>query len=188
VVEEYILKKVGSEQQEGEEGPSRAPMPAGLHKLRGMVRDTWRFCNWTATQMYELRQDMNKLLKHLGLSFNAMLPPPPIFPNFTEYTTSEDEGEKDTGNPLAERNMPAAQSEEEEDTEPLSAKMARLRKEAVGKKAMGTSTSGRARRKATAVRPVRRPIDISSGSDSDLGSDSIVPEAEEEDSGFSDEE
>jgi hypothetical protein len=117
-----------------------------------------------------------------------MLPPPPIFPNFTEYTTSEDEGEKDTGNPLAERNMPAAQSEEEEDTEPLSAKMARLRKEAVGKKAMGTSTSGKARRKATAVRPVRRPIDISSGSDSDLGTDSIVPEAEEEDSGFSDEE
>jgi hypothetical protein len=45
VVEEYILKNAGSEQQEDEEGPSRAPMPAGLHKLRGMVRDTWRFCN-----------------------------------------------------------------------------------------------------------------------------------------------
>jgi hypothetical protein len=40
VVEQFILKKAGSEQQEGEEGPSRAPMPAGLHKLNGMVRDT----------------------------------------------------------------------------------------------------------------------------------------------------
>jgi hypothetical protein len=40
---------------------------------------------------------MNRLLKHQGLSFNAMLPPPPIFPDFPEYTTSEDEGEKDTG-------------------------------------------------------------------------------------------
>jgi hypothetical protein len=160
-------------------------MPAGLHKLRGMVRDTWRFCNWTATQMYELRQDMNKLLKHQGLSFNAMLPPP-IFPEFPDYTTSVDEGEKDTGSPLAEGNMPAAQSEEDEDIEPLSAKMARLRKEAAGKKAMGTSTPVRARR-ATAGRPVRKSVDISSGSDTDLGSNSTIPEAEEE-SGFSDEE
>jgi hypothetical protein len=82
VVEDYIIKKVGSEQQ-GE--PRREPMPAGLHKLEGMVRDTWRFCNWTTTQMYELRQDMNKLLKHQGLPFNAMLPPPPIFLEFLEY-------------------------------------------------------------------------------------------------------
>jgi hypothetical protein len=96
VVEDYISKRAGSEQQEE---PSRAPMYVGLHTLRGMVRDTWRFCNWTTTQMYELRQDMNKLLKHQGLPFNAMLPPPPIFPDFPEYTTSEgeDEGEKDTG-------------------------------------------------------------------------------------------
>jgi hypothetical protein len=58
------------------------------------------------------------------------------------------------------------------------------------KKAMGTSSAGRARRKATARRLVRRPVDISSGSgsSSDFGSDSTVPEAEEEDSGFSDEE
>jgi hypothetical protein len=41
VVEDYIIKKAGCEQGE----PCRAPMPAGLHKLRGMVRDTWRFCN-----------------------------------------------------------------------------------------------------------------------------------------------
>jgi hypothetical protein len=153
-----------------------------------MVRDTWRFCNWTTTQIYELREDMNRLLKHQGLSFNAMLPPPPIFPNFPEYTTSEDEGEKDTGSPLAGRNVPADQSEEEEDIEPLSAKMARLKKEAAGKKAMGTSSAGRPRRKATAGRPVRRPVDISSGSGFDFGSDSTVPQAEEEDSGFSDEE
>jgi hypothetical protein len=181
VVEDYILKTAGSEQQEE---PSRAPMPTGLHKLRGMVRDTWRFCNWTATQMYELRQDMNRLLKHQGLSFNAMLPPPPIFLDFPEYTTSEDEdeGEKDTDSPLAEGNMPAAQSEEDEDTEPLSAKMARLRKEAAGKKAMETPTPVRARRKATAGRSVRRPADLSSGSDTDSGnaSDSSIPEAEEE--------
>jgi hypothetical protein len=37
VAEDYIIKKAGSEQQ-GE--TSRAPMLAGLHKLRGMVRDT----------------------------------------------------------------------------------------------------------------------------------------------------
>jgi hypothetical protein len=138
--------------------------------------------------MFELREDMNRLLKHQGLSFNAMLPPPPIFPNFPEYTTSEDEGEKDPGSPLAGRNKPATQSEEEEDIEPLSSKMTRLRKEAAGKRAMGSSSAGRARRKATAGRPVKRPVDISSGSGSDFGSDSTVPEAEEEASDFSDEE
>jgi hypothetical protein len=90
--------------------------------------------------------------------------------------------------------VPAAQSEEEEeeeeegDVEPLSAKMARLRKETAGKKAMGSSSAGRVRRKATAGRPVRRPVDISSGSGSDFGSDSTVPEAEEDASDSSDEE
>jgi hypothetical protein len=153
-----------------------------------MVRDTWRFCNWTTTQLFELREDMDRLLKHQGLSFNAILPPPPIFPDFPEYTTSEDEGEKCTGSPLAGRNVPSAQSEEEEDFEPLSAKMDRLKKEAAGKGAMGSSSAGRARRKATAGRPVRRPVDISYGSGSDFGSDSTVPKAEEDASDFSDEE
>jgi hypothetical protein len=138
--------------------------------------------------LFELREDMNRLLKLQGLSFNAMLPPPPIFSDFPEYTTSEDEGEKDPGSPLAGRDMPAGQSEEEEDTEPLSAKMARLKEEATGKRAMGSSSAGRARRKAIAGRPVRRPVDISSGSGSDFGSDSTVLEAEGEDSDFSNEE
>jgi hypothetical protein len=186
VVEEHILKRASSEQHKTEEGPSKAPMPTGLHKLRGMVRDTWRFCNWTATQLFELREDMNRLLKHQGLSFNAMLHPPPIFPDFPEYTTSEDEGEKDPVSPMAE-DVPAAHSEEE-NVEPLSAKMARLRKEAAGKKAMGSSSGGRVRKKATAGRPVRRPVDISSRSGSDFGSDSTVPEAEEDASDSSDEE
>jgi hypothetical protein len=111
-----------------------------------------------------------------------MLHPPPIFPNFPE-------GEKDPVSPMAE-DVPAAQSEEEEeeDVEPLSAKMARLRKEAVGKRAMGSSSGGRVRRKATAGRPVRRPVDISPGSGSDFGSDSTVPEAKEDASDSSDEE
>jgi hypothetical protein len=47
--------------------------------------------------------------------------------------------------------------------------MARLRKEAAGKKVMGSSSAGRTRRKATAGRPVRRPVDISSGSGLILG-------------------
>jgi hypothetical protein len=144
-----------------------------------MVRDTWRFCNWTAAQLFELREDMNRLLKHQGLSFNAMLPPP-IFPDFPKYTTSEDEGEKDPVSPMA--------GEEEEDIEPLSSKMARLRKEAAGKRAMGSSSAGRTRRKATAGRPVRRPVDISYGCGSDFGSDSSSPEAEEDASDSSDEE
>jgi hypothetical protein len=138
--------------------------------------------------LFELREDMNRLLKHQGLSFNAMLPPPPIFPDFPEYTTSEDEGEKDPASPMAE-DVPVAHSEEdEEDVEPLSAKMARLRKEAAGKKAMGSSSGARVRRKATAGRPVKRPIDLSSGSGFDFGSDSTVPEAEEDASDSSDEE
>jgi hypothetical protein len=188
VVEEYILKKASSEQHKDEEGPSRAPIPTRLHKLRGMVKDTWRFCDWTATQLFELREDMNRLLKHQGLSFNAMLPPPPIFRDFPEYTTSEDEGEKDHVSPMAGEDVPAAQSEEEEDIETLSAKMDRLKKEAAGKRAMGSSSTSRTRRKATAGRPVRRPVDISSGSGSDFGSDNTVPEAEEDASDFSDEE
>jgi hypothetical protein len=131
---------------------------------------------------------MNRLLKHQGLSFNAMLHPPPIFPDFPEYTTSEDEGEKDPASPMAE-DMPAAHfDEDEEDVEPLSAKMARLRKEAAGKKAMGSSSGARVRRKATAGRPVRRPINLSSGSGSDFESDSTVPEVEEDASDSSDEE
>jgi hypothetical protein len=132
--------------------------------------------------LFELREDMNRLLKHQGLSFNAMLPPPPIFPDFPEYTTSEDEGEKDPASPMAE-DMPAAHSEEdEEDVEPLSAKMARLRKEAAGKKAMGSSSGVRVRRKATAGRPVRRPIYISSEFGFDFGSDSSVPKDDASDS------
>jgi hypothetical protein len=190
VVEEHILKKASAKQHKSgpEEGPNKAPMPAGLHKLRGMVRDTWRYCRWTSHQLFELREDMNRLLKHQGLSFNAMHHPPPLFPDFPEYITSEEEGEKDPASPMAE-DVPAAHSEEdEEDAEPLSAKMARLRKEAAGKKAMGSSSGVRVRRKVTAGRPVRRPIDLSSGSGSDLGSDSTVPEAEEDVSDSSDEE
>jgi hypothetical protein len=49
VVEEHILKRTSSKQHKTEEGPSKAPMPTGLHKLRGTVRDTWRFCNWTVS-------------------------------------------------------------------------------------------------------------------------------------------
>jgi hypothetical protein len=193
VVEEHILKKASSKQHKsgpegGEEGPSKAPMPAGLHKLRGMVRDTWRYYRWTSHQLFELREDMNRLLKHQGLSFDAMHHPPPLFPDFPDYTTSEEEGEKEPASPIAE-DTPASHSEEdEEDAEPHGAKMARLRKEAAGKKAMGSSSGGRVRRKATAGRPVRRPIDLSSGSGSDFGSDSTVPEAEEDASDFSDEE
>jgi hypothetical protein len=66
--------------------------------------------------------------------------------------------------------------------------MDRLKKEAAGKRAMGSSSTSRKRRKATAGRPVRRPVDISSGSSSDFGSDNTVPEAEEDASDFSDEE
>jgi hypothetical protein len=66
--------------------------------------------------------------------------------------------------------------------------MDRLKKETAGKRAVGSSSAGRARRKATAGRHVRRPVDISSRSGSDFGSDSTVPEAEEEDSDFSGEE
>jgi hypothetical protein len=138
--------------------------------------------------LFELREDMNRLLKHQGLSFNAMLPPPPIFPDFPEYTTSEDEGEKDPASPMAEDVHVAHSEEDEEDVEPLSAKMARLRKEAAGKKAMGSSSGARVRRKATAGRPVKRPIDLSSGSGFDFGSDSTVPEAEGDASDSSDEE
>jgi hypothetical protein len=153
-----------------------------------MVRDTWRYCRWTSTQLFELREDMNRLLKHQGLSINSMHHPPPTFPDFPKYTTSEEEGEKDPASPMTE-DMPAAHSEEdEEDVEPFSAKMARLRKEAAGKKAMGSSSGVRVRRKVTVGRPIRRPIDLSSGSGSDLGSDSTVPEAEEDASDFSDEE
>jgi hypothetical protein len=38
VIEEHILKKASSKQHKSDpgEGPSKAPMPTGLHKLRGM--------------------------------------------------------------------------------------------------------------------------------------------------------
>jgi hypothetical protein len=89
---------------------------------------------------------------------------------------------------MAEDVLAAHSDEDEEDVEPLSAEMSRLRKEAAGKKAMGSSSGARVRRKATTGRPVRRPIDLSSGSGSDFGSDSTIPEAEEDASDSSDEE
>jgi hypothetical protein len=45
-----------------------------------------------------------------------MLPPPPIFPDFPEYTTSEDEGEKDPISPMAGEDVLVAQSEEKKKT------------------------------------------------------------------------
>jgi hypothetical protein len=74
VVEKHILKKASSEQHKCEKGPSRAPMPTGLHKLRGMVRDTWRFCNWTTTQLFGAQGRHEQVAEASGVVFQCHAP------------------------------------------------------------------------------------------------------------------
>jgi hypothetical protein len=48
----------------------------GGKKIRSMLRDVFAFCKYNATQIYELRKDVNKLLLKVDLLESHLLPSP----------------------------------------------------------------------------------------------------------------
>jgi hypothetical protein len=68
-------------------------------------------CTYSATQAYEARKDINRLLSHKGLAAQSI--PPPIF--FDDFSSSEEE---------------APQHISSEDEEPLSAKLHKMKAKA----------------------------------------------------------
>jgi hypothetical protein len=75
-----------------------------------VVRDLFFVCKYTATQVYEGRKDINRLLQHQGLHTQE-IPPPLTFPTFLDTSSSEEEAQKD----------------DSVDNEPLSAKLRRFK-------------------------------------------------------------
>jgi hypothetical protein len=69
-------------------------------------------CTYSATQAYEARKDINRLLSHHGLGTQS-IPPLPIF--FDEFSSSEEEAPE------------VPQHISSEDEEPLSAKLQKMK-------------------------------------------------------------
>jgi hypothetical protein len=104
-------------------------------------------CTYSATQAYEARKDINRLLSHHGLATQS-ISPPPIF--FDEFSSSEEE---------APVNPQLISSEDEE---PRSAKLQKMKGQA-----KPTPRGFRRGVKGTAGRGKRPPSD----EDEDLGSE-----------------
>jgi hypothetical protein len=47
-------------------------------KMKELIRHSLSMCTYSATQAYEARKDINRLLSHNGLPTQT-IPPPPIF-------------------------------------------------------------------------------------------------------------
>jgi hypothetical protein len=89
-----------------EVGPSRPKKKEStFKKMKELIRHSLFLCTYSATQAYEARKDINRLLSHNGLTAQT-IPPPPIF--FDDFSSSEEE-------------VPHHVSSE--DDEPLSAKL-----------------------------------------------------------------
>jgi hypothetical protein len=89
-----------------EAGPSRPKKKEStFKKMKELIRHSLSMCTYSATQAYEARKDINRLLSHNGLATQT-IPPPPIF--FDDFSSSEEE---------------APQHVSSEDEEPLSAKL-----------------------------------------------------------------
>jgi hypothetical protein len=86
-----LLETVTPAAHSHEAGPSsEARRDKGGKKIRNMLRDLFGFCKYNATQTYELRKDINKLLLKVELP-ESYLVPPPTFPFFPDSTSSEEE-------------------------------------------------------------------------------------------------
>ena len=81
------------------------------NKLRQMLRDMFSMCKYSATQAYEARKDMNRLLNHAGLSSQPLVPPA-TFPLFPDSSSGKEEEHREAT---------------DDDDEPLSAKIRRFR-------------------------------------------------------------
>jgi hypothetical protein len=78
--------------------------------MKEIIRNTLSLCTYSATQAYEARKDVNRMLSHNGLSVQIVPPPPPIF--FVDFSSSEEE---------------APQSVSSDDEVPLSAKLQKMK-------------------------------------------------------------
>jgi hypothetical protein len=57
--------------------------------MKEIIRNTLSLCTYSATQAYEARKDINRLLSCNVLSVQTVPPPPPIF--FADFSSSEEE-------------------------------------------------------------------------------------------------
>jgi hypothetical protein len=80
--------------------------------MKELIRHSLSMCTYSATQAYEARKDINRLLSHNGLATQS-IPPPPIF--FDDFSSSEEE---------------APQHISSEDEEPLKAKLQKVKAKA----------------------------------------------------------
>jgi hypothetical protein len=80
--------------------------------MKEIIRHSLSMCTYSATQAYDARKDINRLLSHHGLATQS-IPPPPIF--FDEFSSSEEEAPE------------VPQHISGEDEEPLSAKLQEMK-------------------------------------------------------------
>jgi hypothetical protein len=93
-----------------EAGPSRPKKKESTFmKMKELIRHSLSMCTYSATQAYEARKEINRLLSHNGLATQT-IPPPPIF--FDDFSSSEEE---------------APQHVSSEAEEPLSAKLQKMK-------------------------------------------------------------
>jgi hypothetical protein len=99
-----------------EAGPSRPKKKEyTLKKMKEIIRHSLSMCTYSATQAYEAREDINRMLSHHGLTTQS-ISPPPIF--FDEFSSSEEE------TPVTPQHIFS------EDEEPLSAKLQKMKGQA----------------------------------------------------------
>jgi hypothetical protein len=123
-----------------------SPSRPTLKKMKEIIRHSLSMCTYSATQAYEARKDINRLLSHHGLATQFISPP--IF--FDEFSSSEEEA------PITPQHISS------EDEEPLSAKLQKMKSQA-----KPTPRGIRRGVKGTVGRGKRPPSD----EDEDLGSE-----------------
>jgi hypothetical protein len=141
-------KKPAAHQEEA--GPSRPKKKEStLKRMKEIIRHSFFLCSYAATQAYDARKDINRLLSHHGLSTQSTSPPPPVF--FDDFSSSEEEA------PPTPQHISSS-----EDEEPLSAKLHKMKSQA-----KPTPRGIRKGVKGTVSRGKRPPSD----EDEDLGSE-----------------
>jgi hypothetical protein len=113
--------------------------------MKELIRHSLSMYTYSATQAYEARKDINRLLSHYGLATQS-IPPPPIF--FDDFSSSEEEAPE------------TPQHISSEDEEPLNAKLQKMKA-----KVKPTPRGIRKGVKGTAGRGKRPPSD----EDEDIG-------------------
>jgi hypothetical protein len=77
-----LAKKPAAHQEEA--GPSRPKKKEStLKRMKEIIRHSFTLCSYAATQAYDSRKDINKLLSHHGLSTQPISPPPVFFDDFS---------------------------------------------------------------------------------------------------------